>query len=68
MTLREWIDGLGQVEVAKKLKVKRQHVHNWRRRSNLPRPATMVKIVKLTKGKVTYREMLEDYVNFDKTR
>ena len=62
MTLCDWIVKTGPKEVAKLLNVDPSTVSLWRKGANIPHVKTMVKIVKTTKGKVTYRDIIEPFV------
>lgn len=60
MTLKVWIIKTGPKKVAKMLNVDPSTVSSWKTNGTLPRPKVMVKINKLTKGRVSYREMIEN--------
>jgi DNA-binding transcriptional regulator YdaS (Cro superfamily) len=60
MTLQAWIKETGPKNVAHLLKVDSSTVHFWKAGKTLPRPALMVQIHRLTKGKVSYQTMIED--------
>lgn len=66
MLLRDWIIKTGPTKVAKLLKVRPQTVSQWRLTDALPKPTTMVKIYKLTKGRVSYKNMVEHFANSNK--
>ena len=66
MTLTNWIINTGPKKVAKLLNVDPSTVSIWRSRGALPRPAQMVRIYKLTKGRVSYQEMVEGFDNANK--
>jgi len=59
MTLQAWIKETGPKNVAHLLKVDSSTVHFWKAGKTLPRPAIMVRIHQLTKGKVSYQTMIE---------
>lgn len=63
MTLRNWIEKTGPKEVARLCGADPSTVSNWKLGVALPRPETMVRIFRLTKGKVTYQIMVEGFVN-----
>ncbi len=58
MTLKEWIIKTGPKNAAKLLKVEQATVSYWRSRRTFPRPKTMVKINRLSGGKVTFEHMV----------
>lgn len=61
MTLKEWVaDRGGPVVVASKLGVTRQAVLYWLAGKATPRPPMIFKIVQLSGGKLTYRQILEE--------
>ena len=59
MTLQAWISEKGPMNVAHLLKVDSSTVHVWRAGTSLPRPKQMVKIHQLSRGKVSYKTMVE---------
>jgi DNA-binding transcriptional regulator YdaS (Cro superfamily) len=59
MTLCDWIKKTGAKKVARLLNVDPSTVSLWRNGRSTPRPKTMQKIIKITKGKVDYRGILE---------
>ena len=59
MTLRDWIIETGPKKAAKLLKVEPATISYWKTGRQLPRPKYMVKINQLSKGKVSYKEMIE---------
>lgn len=63
MYLTTWIDKTGgTLQTAKFLGIKRNAVYAWRHGVAFPRPATMKLIVDRTRGRVSYKEMIEEYV------
>ncbi len=62
MTLQAWIKETGVLKVRKELDVDPATVNYWKMGRSLPRPKYLVKINKLSKGRVTYAEMIETYV------
>lgn len=58
MKLNTWIVNTGQKKVAGLLNVDPSTVGQWKVSNTLPRPEHMVKINKLTKGRVTFEEMV----------
>lgn len=61
VTLKDWINGIGVVEVAKLLGVQEATVRHWRRGANLPSDQLKQKIKKFSRGTVTYDEMIDRY-------
>jgi DNA-binding transcriptional regulator YdaS (Cro superfamily) len=59
MQLNIWIEKTGPKKVAKLLRVDPSSVSQWRTRGVLPRPRIMIKINKLSGGRVTYEEMIQ---------
>lgn len=59
MTLQAWIDSKGPMNVAHLLKVDSSTVHTWKAGTSLPRPKIMVHIHQLSRGRVTYKSMIE---------
>ena len=66
MTLRGWIEKTGRDKAQKILKASRVTISQWASLHCLPTSKRMVQIVKATRGKVTYREMIEDFANKNK--
>lgn len=64
MTLKNFINNYGASKLAKTLEVEASTVRQWRRERGLPRPALCVKINQLSKGRVTYRELIETAAKF----
>lgn len=67
MTLRVWIEKTGPKKIAKALKVEAGTVGLWKS-GVLPRPGTMVEIFAMSKGKVTYRDMVLGAARFQRSR
>ncbi len=61
MQLKDWIIETGPKKAARLLGVEPQTVSQWRVGKALPRPENLVAIFKLSKGKVTYKEMIERF-------
>lgn len=61
MSLRAWLHWTGTKRVATKLGVDVTNVRQWKRGHCLPRTNVMVKIHKLSGGRVTYKEMIERF-------
>lgn len=65
MKLSTWIEKTGGYsKAAQKLEILRPRVYAWRNGANLPRPDVMKKIVKITNGKVSYKEMIDEHLEF----
>lgn len=62
MNLTQWIEHKTVGECAKILGTPVTTVSSWFNYKALPRPKTMMQIVKHTDGIVTYKEMIEDFV------
>lgn len=62
MTLRDWIEKTGPKKVATILKVDPSTVSAWKTGTNQIPPIRMYEIHKLSKGKVSYKTMIEHYV------
>lgn len=61
LTLSEWIEDVGVIHVANMLRVEKATVRLWRRGKNLPRTEQMKKIRTLSKGRVTYDQMIDSF-------
>ncbi len=59
ITFDAWLDEMGAVWVARKLKVHPHAVRLWRRKHNDPRVDHMRRIKRLTKGVITYEMMID---------
>lgn len=66
MTLKEWINERGTEKVAQLLNVNQSTVRHWRLGNNIPRPEQMKEIKRLSKGQVTYDEMIETHLKSGK--
>jgi transcriptional regulator with XRE-family HTH domain len=62
MKLSTWIQDTGPKEIAKKIGVDPSTVSNWRQGKAFPRPRRLMQIFALSKGKVTYAEMVHHFV------
>ena len=64
MTIQKWVQTIGgQDKAAKVLGVDRSTVSLWITQGVLPRPKTMIKIHKISNGKVSYKEMVTAAAN-----
>lgn len=63
MTLRSWIIKETPHKVAKLLGVNVQSVYYWRDGTYLPSAGYLVQINRITKNRLTYKEMIETYVS-----
>ena len=61
MKLTELIDELGPTKLGKLLKCSPARVTNWKLGTAGPSPKIMVEIVKVTKGKVSYKDIMEEF-------
>lgn len=61
MTLSSWIVKTGPKTVARLLKVDPSTISQWKNLNAVPRPETMVKIYKLSRGRVSYKSIVECY-------
>ena len=61
MTLNNWIKTTGHKKVAQLVNVEPSTVSAWCTLRACPRPHVMQKINKLTKNKVSYKDMIETY-------
>ena len=59
--LSAWIKEVGLSEVAFEIRVDKAAVIKWRKNEVLPRDKHKVKIQKMTKGKITYKDMIDDF-------
>lgn len=69
MKLSTWIDNKGgTAATGTLLGVARNCVYAWREGVALPRPPMMMKIVKVTHGQVSFKEMIEEHVELKAAR
>lgn len=66
MTVAEWVEKIGITRAAKSLNVAPGTVYFWVDRETLPKPETMLKIVKQSKGQVCLIATLEDFVKHNR--
>jgi hypothetical protein len=60
--LQNWVKvSGGTIRVSKMLGVKRSAVYAWMDKSVLPRPVVMQRIVRASKGKVSYDALIDSY-------
>lgn len=62
VSLKDWINEVSVLEVARLLKVEDATVRHWRRGHALPRADHMQKINRLSRGTVSYEEMIETHL------
>ncbi len=62
LTLKLWINDMTVRKVANLCGTQESTVRHWRRGYCLPRVEQMALIVKTTKGKLTYSEMIETFL------
>lgn len=61
MTLKKWIELQGGAKkIAPKLGIGRAAIGYWLRAANTPTASVMFKIVRLSKGKVSYKTIVEE--------
>ncbi len=65
---QEWVvDFGGSKKVAEKLKVSVDSIKHWKARKGSPKVGTIVELVKLSKGALTYESIIEStYPQFSK--
>jgi DNA-binding transcriptional regulator YiaG len=63
MKLIDFIEKQSTGKLAKKLNVQASRVSNWRVGRCLPDDKLKMAIVKLSKGKVSYKNIIEDFYN-----
>lgn len=63
MTIAQYTDKVGLKKVARQLRTPHMTVYGWARYQSCPRPHQIEKLVKLTKGKITHRDIIRSYVN-----
>lgn len=66
MTLTKWITLEGGSKVARSLDVSLSRVSHWKSKRVLPTPKLMKRIVSKSKKQVTYKEMIEDFLRYNK--
>lgn len=62
MQFVKWLNSQSPTELSKRLGIGVYPIFHWRNGRSLPRPDTMVKLVKLSKGKVSYEAIIKHYV------
>ena len=63
MKFQNWIEKKGIDNVARLLKLHRTTVWKWLRGKNAPTRKHMEAIKKLSKGRITYKDILESFSN-----
>ncbi len=66
MKFNTWIEHTGPKVIAKALKVDPSTVSLWRLGKSLPRPKHMISIFRMSKGQVTFDEMIRHAVKRSK--
>lgn len=61
LSLKEWIDREGILVVARALQVHESTVRHWRRNYCLPRTEQLIKIEKLSRGRVRIDDIVRNY-------
>jgi transcriptional regulator with XRE-family HTH domain len=59
--LDKWIEEIGPRKLARILSVEPSAISHWRNGKAMPRPDKMIKIHKLSRGRVSYREMVLNF-------
>lgn len=67
MTLKDWLDEIGHVDAARIFKVDISTVRSWRVGRTKPRALELKRLVKYSKGAVTYEQVNEDYLRAQAT-
>lgn len=62
MTLQQYIKTKGCRQLAQELSIAPNTVYSWLRFRNCPSPQWMHQLVKMSKGKVSYQEIVEQYL------
>ena len=62
MTLKKWIDTVGQAEAARTLGITRQRIHYWYHGKARPSFKAMHLIIEKSDNKVTARDLLSDFL------
>lgn len=68
MTLQAWIEKTGPKKVAAMMGVDNSTVYTWGAGQSLPRAHHLKKIVKVTRGRVSYKQMVEHVVKNQKNK
>ena len=61
----KWINKKGTVALAKQLKTTDSVIRVWRTGRSIPKARTMKEIITLTRGKISYKDIVEHYLNSD---
>lgn len=61
-TLTDWIEDVGVNQIASALVCERSTIRFWKRGDGLPTLRQMYKIVRISKGKLTYESIIEDFI------
>lgn len=65
MTLQEFIKREGPYKIALQLDISHVTVYRWSRMIGAPNADSMYRIVQLSKGEVTYQEIVEPYMKYN---
>jgi uncharacterized protein YjcR len=60
ISLSNFIEEFGRIELAKKVGVTVRTVDHWKNRYCWPRPKQMIALKKLSRGTLTYEEMIDN--------
>jgi hypothetical protein len=58
-SFREWIESMGIPKVSKVLNINHMTARHWLDGRTLPKAKHMMKIKKVTKGKISYEQIIE---------
>lgn len=61
MTLKNWIIKTGRKEVAEALSIKQSTISAWIQKKQAPKDKVKIKINRLSRGRVSYAEMIEPF-------
>lgn len=62
VNLRTYIDMVGREKFCTMVGVTPQVMYNWYHLKSLPRPELLTEIVKTSRGKITYADIIEPFV------
>lgn len=63
VTLKDWLDSKRAKDLAKEMDVQLASIYQWKSGRHLPCVEEMRKIKKLSKGKVSYDIMIENFLD-----
>lgn len=62
MKFESWIKKTGPKNIARALNVDPSTVSNWRTKKSFPRPEKLKRIHQMTKGRVSYEEIVNHFI------